>query len=338
VKQKIELDISLSAIFKVLLTLAALFLLLKIADILLTIFVAIIIVAAVNPLVVSLSRKMPRKYAALVVLLLVVAVITTVVGLLIPPIAKQLSELLSNLPNYLSQINLGLEEPTLKNSFYKKLIESMPSSLQQLTTRTPAIIINFVGGIFSVVALVFLIYYLLLEEAGIKKLFFSLIPGDKKELVADIVSKMGLKIGDWLRGELILMSIIGILDLIILLALGVPYALILGVWAGLTEIIPYVGPILGAIPALFFAFSISPFTAFLVLIFYAVVQQLESNFLVPRVMQKTVGLSPVVVILALMIGGKLFGVLGVILAVPVAAMLVVFKDEWQNIKSSLKKN
>jgi predicted PurR-regulated permease PerM len=281
---------------------------------------------------------MPRKYAALLVLLLVVAIIATVVGLLIPPIAKQLSELINNLPNYLSQVNLGLEESTLKSSFYKKVIESMPSSLQQLTTRTPAIIINFVGGIFSVVALVFLIYYLLLEEAGIKKLFFSLIPGDKKELVADIVSKMGIKIGDWLRGELILMSIIGIIDLIILLALGVPYALILGVWAGLTEIIPYVGPILGAIPALFFAFSVSPFTALLVLIFYTVVQQLESNFLVPRVMQKTVGLSPVVVILALMVGGKLFGIIGVILAVPVTAMLVVFKDEWQNIKLSLKKN
>ena len=136
--------------------------------------------------------------------------------------------------------------------------------------------------------------------------------------------------GSWLRGQLLLMFIVGAVNGIGLAILGVPYAFLLGLWAGLTELFPYVGPVAGAIPGVFIAFTaLGPVKALIALIIYIVVQQLESNFLIPKIMGRALGLSPVAVIFALLIGGKLFGFIGLLLAIPVAAVLAVVYEEWR---------
>jgi predicted PurR-regulated permease PerM len=131
-------------------------------------------------------------------------------------------------------------------------------------------------------------------------------------------------LGAYVRGQVILMAIIGIISFLGLWALSIPYALALGAIAGLMEVIPVLGPILGAIPAIMVAFTISPALALIVALFYLVVQQLEGNVLVPKVMQDNVGLNPLLVILTLTAGAALYGIVGAIVAIPLAGALQVF--------------
>ena len=154
----------------------------------------------------------------------------------------------------------------------------------------------------------------------------------QQDKIFEVMNKIGFKMGGWLRSQFILMIIVGVADGIILMILGVPYALTLAVWGGLTEVIPYIGPWLGLIPAFIVAFTISPLKGLLIFIAYIIIQQLESQFLVPKIMGKAVGLSPVIIILAILIGAKLMGILGVLIAVPAAAAISVIIQEWPEIK------
>jgi predicted PurR-regulated permease PerM len=136
------------------------------------------------------------------------------------------------------------------------------------------------------------------------------------------------KLGLWLRAQLLLSGIIFLVTWIGLLILGVKYSLVLALIAGITEVIPFIGPIIGAIPAVLLAFLQSPIKALLVLILYLVIQQLEGNILVPKVMQKTVGLNPIVVIVVILLGAKIAGVLGALLSIPVAVAIMTIAGDW----------
>ena len=151
-----------------------------------------------------------------------------------------------------------------------------------------------------------------------------------------VAKKLATKMGGWLRGQGILMLVIGILDGIVLVVAGVPYALTLAIWGAVTEIIPYIGPPLGAIPAVIIAFVDSPIKGLIVLIAYIVIQQIEAQFLAPKVLGKAVGLSPIIIIFALLIGAKLGGIIGMLLSVPAAAALSVIIQEWPTIRSVTK--
>jgi predicted PurR-regulated permease PerM len=138
---------------------------------------------------------------------------------------------------------------------------------------------------------------------------------------------MKQKIGKWMQGQIMLMAIIFILDYIGLSLVGIPYALPLAAFAGLLEIVPYVGPIISAVPGVVLGFLVSPIKGLLALIIYIITQQAESNIVTPLIMKRTVDLNPVVVILALLIGAKLGGILGAILAIPVATTIgIIAKD------------
>jgi predicted PurR-regulated permease PerM len=146
-----------------------------------------------------------------------------------------------------------------------------------------------------------------------------------------IMDHISAKMGNYLRGQLLLMLSIGVVIGIALAILGVPYPLLLGIWAGLMELFPYVGPVLGAVPGVFLAFTtLGMVKGLIALVIYLIVQQLENQFLAPKIMGKALGLSPVVIIFALLIGGKLFGLVGLLIAVPVAGAISVFYQEWRN--------
>jgi predicted PurR-regulated permease PerM len=152
-----------------------------------------------------------------------------------------------------------------------------------------------------------------------------------------LVNRMQDKIGLWLRGQIILSVIIFLLTYLGLSILGVKYALVLALVAGLTEFVPYLGPILAAIPAVFFAFTQDPMLAVFVIVLYYIIQLFENNFIVPQLMQKVVGLNPVVSIVVLLIGFKVGGIIGVILAIPVATAIGVFAKDIFQKRMSLKK-
>ena len=143
-----------------------------------------------------------------------------------------------------------------------------------------------------------------------------------------LIREVEYRLGGWLRGQITLMFLVGLLTYLGLLALGVEYALPLALIAGLLEVIPVIGPIIAAIPALVVGFGMAPWMGIWVLVLYLVVQQFENSLLVPNVMGRAVGFSPLATLVFLFIGGQLFGLGGVILAIPVALFLSIFAKDF----------
>ena len=186
---------------------------------------------------------------------------------------------------------------------------------------------GFVGGVFGVVTILIVAFYLLIDADNLVRAMVRLFPRQERARVRDAFRRAGEKVSAWLAGQLLLGAIIGTTAAIGLWIMGVPYFYVLAFIAGIGELIPIVGPLLSAIPAVVVAFSVSPATALGVAVFFFLQQQVENHVLVPKVMSRQVGISPVLVIMALLIGGSLLGLVGAILAVPTAAILQVLLQE-----------
>lgn len=333
------IDISLRAIFKVIGVLLGLWFLYAIRDIVVLFFFVVIIVMAMAPIIDKWQQYMSRPLAVTLLFTIIIAVIGLIVSLLIPPLVKQLSELANNLPDYASQIQGFLASPNVtgNNSLIQRSLQGLSDQLSNLSSGLVNTTLTVIGGIVTFLTIVVLSAYLLIEEQGIRNFILSLLPLERKSNIAGAINKIGDKLGAWLRGQLLLMVIIGVTTGIWTALLGLPYALPLGLWAGLTEVLPFVGPVIGGIPIVIIAFLDSPIKALIAIALIALIQQVESNFIVPKVMQRSVGLSPVIIILALLIGGKLFGIVGAILAVPVAAMVSVIIQEWPKLSKAIDK-
>jgi len=322
------INISTSTIFRIILILLGLVFLYLIRDILIIVFVAVIIAAAINGPVSWLQRhKVPRILGVIFIYLLVLLFLALVVTLIFPSLAEQIKELTNHFPDFMEKIGLSVNElwgkyqieGNLQNLLYK-----ISGRLTEATSSFFATIIGLFGGLFSAIIVLVISFYLAVQEKGVKKFLISLTPENHQHYISDLIDRIQVKIGSWLRGQLLLMFIIGCLTFIGLYFLNVPYVLILALIAGLFEIIPYIGPIIAAIPAVILAFLVSPFLALLVIVLYVVIQQLENYVIVPQVMKKAVGLNPIVIIIVMLIGAKLAGVLGLILAVPLTASVAEF--------------
>ena len=317
------INISTSTIFRVILILLGLVFLFVIRDIVLILFISIIIAAAVNEPVSWMQRKrVPRLLGVVFLYLLLFLILAGLTTLILPPLAQQVRDLGGNFPELVSKTGIALEEwwgeyqgaDQLKNIF-----GNFSDKISQLAQNVFSGIVNLFGGIFSALVILVISFYLSLKENGMKKFVLSFTPSEHQHYVSGLIDRIYVKIGGWLRGQLLLMLIIGILTYIGLLILGVEYALVLAILAGVLEIIPYLGPALWAIPAFILAFLKSPILAVWVLVLYVVIQQLENYVVAPQVMKKTVGLNPITIIIVMMIGIKLAGILGIILSVPLAA-------------------
>lgn len=328
--QKTSVTISTLTILKIFGIAILLWLLWYIRDILVLLFIVMIIVAAFSPLVERLyRRRIPRFVSVLLIYLLALSIFAFLIYLIVPPLAIQVKELAHNGPYYLQKITPIYHQAEGYFPPLQKSLESIVLTLNKLTTNLWSSVLFIFGGLVSFLTVLVLSFYLLLERENIVTVLVSFLPIAHKERILAVFQKVGVKIGAWARGQIILCAIIALADFIILSILGVPYALALAILAGFLEIIPTIGPILSAIPAILLGFTISPWTALIVLLSYLGVQQLESQILVPKVLGKAVGLSPVIVIIALLIGGKLLGIAGAILAVPLVAVLHVIFVEWR---------
>lgn len=341
-KQWFILDVSMRAILKIVGVLLGLWVLYLVRDILLLFFIVVVIVVALAPIVDKWQEYMSRPLAVAAVFVLLLGVISLIVGMIFPPLIDQISQLAANFPEHANELQELFARIGGNNQDTADLAQQSFQTISQQLSRLSANIIDttfrVLNGIFTFFTVVVLAIYLLLEEQGIRKFTMSLLPIDHKADVANALNKVGAKLGAWLRGQLALMIIIGTITGIVTSILGLPYSLALALWAGLTEVIPYLGPIIGGIPVLIIAFLDSPVKALIAAVILGIVQQAESNLLVPKIMQRSVGLSPVIVILALLIGGKLFGIVGTILAVPVAAMASVLIQEWPKLSRALNRD
>lgn len=341
-KQWFILDISMRSILKVFGVLLGIWFLYAIRDIVLLFFIVVIVVVALSPIIDKWQRHMSRPLAVTLIFVILIAAISLIVSLLVPPLVNQITELTYSLPSYAYDIQLFISRLNGSSadtaSFVQQAVQAVSRQLSSVSSNIVNATIGVIGGIFTFFTVAVLSFYLLLEEQGIRKMVLSFLPIDHKVDVVNALNKVGAKLGSWLRGQLLLMLIIGVVTAIWVSTLGLPYALALGLWAGLTEVIPFLGPIIGGIPIIIIALLDSPLKAIVAVVILVLVQQVESNFIVPKVMQRSVGLSPVIVILALLIGGKLFGITGTILSIPVAATISVIIQEWPKLSRAFFKD
>ncbi len=328
---KRTIDISTGIIFRTLLILLGIWILYLIRGIVAILFVAVIISAAIEPAASWLVRKkIPRSFSVLIIFIILFLIIGGLISLLVPPIVSQFKSFTQELPSHLDKLTQtfsgfeyyfrshGIEFES--QEFFRNLGLRLTESSGKIFSTTASIF----NGFISIIAILSLTFYLSVKEEGMKNFLTSITPAIHQNYAVSLAERIRERISKWLQGQLFLMLIIFALDYAALYFLGVPYALILAIFAGVLEIIPYLGPIISAIPAVFVGFLVSPLTGLLVLAAYVIIQQFENHVIVPQIMKKAIGLNPVTVILALLIGAQLGGVLGAIMAVPLAAALSVF--------------
>ncbi|MFA6197739.1 MAG: AI-2E family transporter [Patescibacteria group bacterium] len=330
-----NLSISTSSILKIIFILIGLWLLYVIRNVIGILFVSLILTAGITPWVDWMEkRKIPRVVGTIFLYAILLGLFSLIVILIIPPLTEQIGQIISAFPQYYDKIIQGFER--LKNvSPESGLVNSIQQSLQTVNNSLSKVaggifsgLVTVFGGFASFLSIMVITFYLSQERNNGKKIIQSIAPAQYQPYLAQLTNRISLKLGSWLRGQLLLCVIIFIVSYIGLTILGVHYALVLALIAGFFEFIPFVGPVVAAVPALFLSFAQSPIKALLVLILYIVIQQLENQLIVPKVMQKSTGLNPVIVIIAMLIGARLGGIIGVMLAVPTAAIIQVFTSDF----------
>jgi len=323
-----KFDLSLISIIKAVIVVGFFLLLYAVRDIVALLFIVLIFVAACRPIVKSWGQKIGKITAILILFALFVAIAAGFVYLIIPPLIIQTKELISNVPQYYSQLSY------LRSNFpiVDKAIQSIPSGFGAVSSSLYNITTSFIGGLVAFFTIIVLTIYLLLDDKFIENSIKHFVPEEKRASLLEVFRKVYRKIGEWIRGQLLLGLIMGTLTFIALSIAGLPYALTLGIIAGVLEFIPVVGPIIAGAFAALVALTISPLMVLIVVAISVVLQQLENNLIVPNLMKKAVGLPPFVIIVAVLIGGKLLGIVGAILAIPITASLFVLAQEWQVLK------
>jgi predicted PurR-regulated permease PerM len=327
--QKMTLDLSYVTFVRLVVILFLLVFLYLVRDLLLMIFVAIVIASGLDPIIDFFQKKkVPRTMTILFIFAIFVGLLFLIVYVLIPPIVQQAQQLINVLPQYFQIIldnfskNYGPFNIGMSN--IEEFAKSLTGRFGEIVTNIYSAFSNLLSGVIALVIILVLSFYFTVEEDSFKKFIRSITPTKHRPYVEDLVERLQKQIGLWLRGQVTLGLIVGTLIFIGLTLLDVKYALVLALLAAIFGIVPYIGPIIAAIPAIFLAFNQSPLTGLLAVGLYILVQQFENYLLAPRVMEKTSGLNPLIIVLIILVGGKLAGVLGVILAVPLAMAIQVF--------------
>ena len=321
------------------LTLLAVFgaalLVLRLMDVLIMVFVALVIAATLRPMVTFLQhRRIPKALAVSLIYLGILAVLAGLFVLVIPALAKQGSALFRSLPHVYASLVVSLEKNpvdairTLPQRLPTgdQLASQLQAASSMVLTGALGISMGVLGFLTQMVSILVLSIYLTLDQSRLERFWLSLARTARRPELLAIWREIESRLGGYVRGELLLMASIGVLSSLGYLVIGLPYALALGALAGLLEFVPMVGPTLGAIPAVLVALSISPQAALLVVVYTIVLQMAENHILVPRLMGRSVGVSPIMVILAVFSFSTLLGITGAFLAIPLAAILQVLMD------------
>ncbi len=327
---KNELSISTASIVKIAILLLFFYFLYLTVNIILVLFVSFILFSALNPLVNKLHHyNIPRPAGVAILYLFLFVIIISVFILLAPIIISQVGDLIKIFPNYLDKAFANFSQLEEYSNKYG-IKENIQNNLDVLSAGVGGGIkgiISVVAGIFGGFASFFIIlvisFYMLIEKSFINSMAQNIIPLKYRKDFVKLSNKIKEKLGDWARAQMFLSLIIFVLTFTALSIFQIKYALVLALIAGLTEFIPYLGPIIGAIPAVFLSLFQSPASALIVIIIYVVIQQFENMVLVPQIMKKVVGINPIISIVALMAGFKIGGVFGAILAIPLAISVIV---------------
>jgi predicted PurR-regulated permease PerM len=297
----------------------------QIKDILLMLFVAIILTSALNPAVDRLEKlRIPRSIAIFIIYALLWGVFGTLVAAVIPSVIDQTTRLIQTLPAAISRVDF-------LSSHQQDISQQLISYLSTLPSDILKLIVNVFGNVITVLTTVVISYYLILEHKKLDTNIARFIDPQKTEHISKTIVAIEQRLGGWVRGELILMLSVGLFTYLGLTILGLDIALPLAILAGLFEIIPNIGPIISAVPAVLVALTVHPLLALSTVALYFLTQVLENNLLVPKVMQKAAGVHPLISILSLLIGFRIQGPVGTILALPVVIICQVIFDHFRPV-------
>lgn len=290
----------------------------QIKTILIIFFLSYILMAAIHPSVAFLEhRKWPRILSVSVIYLIIIAVILLLIVPIMPFFVSQVQNLILNFPIY-------FEKAAQTFGLHIQYSNFNPSgSFENLSTNIILITSTVFGGIVSFFTIIVISFYLVLYHDRFEKLIIHMFPKDSREKTQVVFNDIENSLGKWVRGQLVLSLSVGLITWAFLELIGVNYAIPLAFITGILEIVPMIGPILGAIPAIIVALTISPSLAIATAAGYLVIQTIENNVLVPKIMQSAVGLNPVITIIAILVGGTLLGIWGALIAVPFFAMLMI---------------
>jgi predicted PurR-regulated permease PerM len=324
---KIEIS-ARTIVFTVVFLLSLRFLLLM-KDLIFSLLIAFIIMSAVKPVVIRLYKyKIPRAVSAATIFITFLLFIGYIIFGLLPPLVVETSQLITTLPVLINKI-----DPTIVKSLnLNSLSQYLPNATNEL--------FNLIGSTFSnlvfVFTTMFFALYFVMEENLTKKLLLNFFDENTVDRISSTFDRIEKRMSSWVWGELILMLTVGAMTFIGLILIGIKYTLPLAIIAGLLEVVPNIGPVVSTIPGILIALTQSPFLILPTIIVYFVVQQLENNLIVPLIMKRTVGLHPIVTLIALIVGGKVGGILGVLLAIPTTLFIeTVVMEILKNRKSTV---
>ena len=303
---------------------------------LMLIYVSALIAMGFSPLVriIELRQRdnraiVPRWLAILVIYLAILGVLALIGLAVIPPLIVQAAALWERAPaefnrfqTWLIQHHLLTREVTLEQA-----VENAPSTGANAVGTVLVAISSLIGGVFGVITILILSFYFLIEAESMVAYFVRFVPVARRGDVAIAAREAVGKVSAWLRAQFVLAGVMGWFAAAGLWLMGVPYYYVIALIAAIGETIPVIGPIIGGVTAVAVALTVSAKLALTVGIYFLVLHQLEANVLVPKIMERRVGVSPVAVIIALLIGGELYGLVGAILAIPTAAILSVIVEE-----------
>jgi len=265
---------------------------------------------ALHPTVSKLQKfKIPRPIAILILYILILAFVSFSVAGVVPLLVEQTNGLVNTLPDAIANFSFfGASAIDLSSQF--KILENIPGEIAKT-------VVSLFSNVFSAFVILVITFYLLLERQNFDDYSFNFFGIKGKDKALKIFGLLEKRLGSWLNAEVLLMTIIGLLSYLAFLLLGLPYAVPLAILAGLLELIPNIGPTVSAVLAGLVGLTVSPLTGVLAVLAGVLIQQLENNFIVPKIMKETVGINPLVTILLLASGAKLGGIIGAVLAVPI---------------------
>ncbi len=329
-----KIDITLSTILRIIFVLVAVWIFFVLRDVLLMLIGAMIIAFAIEPLANKLhTYKIPRAVSVVIVYLAFLGIIAVAITLILPVLTEQIGQLATQIPQLVQSIEVNVGRlPGFSPETVVPPIQQGVSTFGDNLANISNVIFQQTKSIFSgALSLVFVFiiaFYLVIEEDALKKMFAHIIPRKHMAYVELVIDRIEAKLGRWVLAQLFLGIIVGLTVGIALWIIGVKYALVLGLIAGLLEVFPVIGPLISGVFGTVIALSQSFTLGVITLVLYVIIQQTENHILIPNIMKKATGLNPLVTLIAVLLGGRLAGFVGVIVSVPIATILSIILTDF----------
>ncbi len=334
-KENIKIEITTGTIVRAVLLILFLVFLYLVRNLLGIFLFAVIIASSIEPIAHWAKKyRIPRLLTVLFVYISVFVFLSASFYLIVPSLLTEFFDFSNQTPLHWLEgtdvqtlFGFAPNLPSTLSNALVKMASGFQGYIEKFTVGFFQATATIFGGVFSLILIVILSFYLSVQDHGIEKFLRIVAPAKYEKYILDLWMRSQLKIGRWLQGQILLGALVGILVFLGLTILGVKYAVMLAIIAAIFELLPVFGPVIAAIPAIGIAFLDSPSSALMVAVLYIIIQQLENHLIYPVVVRKIVGVPSIVVVIAMMIGGTLGGLWGIILAVPISAVLIELLDD-----------